>query len=165
MTQIAQNLGSICFQAFLSQLRGVPVNPHVKRVQNMYGKGGVESQKCLVISNFQSVPRYRKRADQKPPITRHFWLPTPLCHTYSEPSWHEDSPRPPVAGSKMHPAMPRNIYFSSFGQLWVIKSPPYYLDSKPQPTSPNFVFYVLALFCFCILYKLAFVFVLVFVVA
>ena len=39
--------------------------------------------------------RYRKRTDQKPPITRHFWLPTPLCHTYSEPSGHEDSPGPP----------------------------------------------------------------------
>ena len=39
----------------------------------------------------------------KLPITRHFWLPTPLCHTYSE---HEDSPGPPVAGAKMHPEMP-----------------------------------------------------------
>ena len=41
---IAQNLRSICFQAFLGaflpQVRGVPVNPHVQRVQNMYGKGG-----------------------------------------------------------------------------------------------------------------------------
>ena len=33
---------------------------------------GVGSQKCLVMGNFQSVPRYRKRANQKPPITRHF---------------------------------------------------------------------------------------------
>ena len=33
---------------------------------------GVGSQKCLVRGNFQSVPCYRKRADQKPPIARHF---------------------------------------------------------------------------------------------
>ena len=49
---IAQNLKSICFQAFLGaflqaflgaflpQVQGVPVNPRVQRVQNMYDKGG-----------------------------------------------------------------------------------------------------------------------------
>ena len=41
---IAQNLKSICFQAFLGaflpQVQGVPVNPCVQRVQNMYDKGG-----------------------------------------------------------------------------------------------------------------------------
>ena len=85
---------------------------------------GVGSQKCLFMGNFQSVPCYRKRTDQKPPINRHFWIPTPLWHTYSEPSWHEDSPGPPLPPQKMHPELPRNKYFSSFGQLWVIKSPP-----------------------------------------
>ena len=87
---------------------------------------GEGSQKCLVRGNFQSVPCYRKRTDQKPPINRHFWIPTPLWHTYSEPSWHEDSPGPPLPPRKMHPELPRNKYFSSFGQLWVIKSPPYH---------------------------------------
>ena len=41
---IAQNLISIYFQAFLGaflpQVQGVPVNPRVQRVQNMYDKGG-----------------------------------------------------------------------------------------------------------------------------
>ena len=41
---IAQNLISICFQAFLGaflpQVQGVPVNPRVQKVQNMYDKGG-----------------------------------------------------------------------------------------------------------------------------
>ena len=41
---IAQNLKSICFQAFLgailTHVQGVPVKPHIQRVQNMYGKGG-----------------------------------------------------------------------------------------------------------------------------
>ena len=41
---IAQNLRSICFQAFLGAFfphaQGVPVIPYVQRVQNMYGKGG-----------------------------------------------------------------------------------------------------------------------------
>lgn len=64
---IAQNLRSVCFQAFLGaflpQAQGVPVNPHVQRVQNMYDKGGAGSQKRLVISNFQSVPCYRKGTD------------------------------------------------------------------------------------------------------
>ena len=32
----------------------------------------------------------------------------------------------PVPGAKMHPEMPGNKYFSSFGQLWVIQSPPPY---------------------------------------
>ena len=45
---IAQNLRSICFQAFLGaflpQLQGVPVYPHVQGVQNVYGKGGRESK-------------------------------------------------------------------------------------------------------------------------
>ena len=46
--KIAQNLRSICSQAFpgafLPQAQGVPVNPHVQRVQNMYmAKGGGES--------------------------------------------------------------------------------------------------------------------------
>ena len=77
-----------------------------------------------IICHFQSVPRYRKRTDQKPPIIRHFWLPTPLCHTYSEPSGHEDSLGPCVTGAKIHPEIPRNKYFPSFGQLWVIQSPP-----------------------------------------
>ena len=45
-------------------------------------------------------------------------------HIYSEPSGYEDSRGPPVAGSKMHPEMPGNKYFSSFRQLWVIQSPP-----------------------------------------
>ena len=49
--------------------------------------------------------------------------PILLCHTYSEPSGHKDSPEPPVPGVKMHPEMPGNQYFSSFGQLWVIQSP------------------------------------------
>ena len=40
-------------------------------------KGGRES-KMPGYGNFQSVPRYRKGTDQKPPIIRHFWLPTPL---------------------------------------------------------------------------------------
>ena len=84
---------------------------------------GARSQKRLVMGNFQSVPRYRKGTDQKPPITRHFWLLTPLCHTYSEPSWHEDSPGPLVHGAKLHPEMPGNKY-SSLGQLWVIQFPP-----------------------------------------
>ena len=42
--KIAQKLRSICFQAFLGaflpQVQGVPVNPRVQRVQNMYDKGG-----------------------------------------------------------------------------------------------------------------------------
>ena len=67
---------------------------------------------------------------QKPPVTRHFWPPTPLCHTYSEPSGYEESPGPPIHGSKMHPVRPRNKYFSSFRQLWVIKSPPYFWHQK-----------------------------------
>ena len=33
-------------------------------------------------------------------------------------------PGPPVHGSKMHPEMPGNKYFSGFGQMWVIQSPP-----------------------------------------
>ena len=45
---IAQNLRSICFQAFLGaflpQVQGVPVNPHAQGVQNMYDKGGKESK-------------------------------------------------------------------------------------------------------------------------
>ena len=77
---IAQNLKSICFQAFLGaflpQVQGVPVNPLVQRVQSMT-KGGRES-KMPGYGNFQSVPRYRKGTDQKPPIIRHFWLPTPF---------------------------------------------------------------------------------------
>ena len=40
-------------------------------------KGGRES-KMPGYGNFQSVPCYRKGTDQKPPIIRHFWLPTPL---------------------------------------------------------------------------------------
>ena len=78
---IAQNLRSICFQAFLGaflpQVQGVPVNPHAQGVQNMYDRGA-RSQKHLVMCNFQSVPCYRKGTDQKPPIIRHFVLPTPL---------------------------------------------------------------------------------------
>ena len=111
------------WEVFVSRHFWVPVNPHIQRVRNVWQRG-VGSKKCLVMGNFQSVPRYRKRTDQKPPITRHFWPPTPLCHTYSEPSGYEDSPGPPVHGSKMHPEMPGNKYFSSFRQLWVIKSPP-----------------------------------------
>ena len=103
------------------------VNPHVHcpGSSEYVWQRGVGSQKCLFMGNFQSVPCYRKRTDQKPPINRHFWIPTPLWHTYSEPSWHEDSPGPPLPPQKMHPELPRNKYFSSFGQLWVIKSPPY----------------------------------------
>ena len=55
----------------LAPARGVPVNPHVQRVQNMYDKGG-EGVKMPGYGNSQSVPRYRKGTDQKPPIIRHF---------------------------------------------------------------------------------------------
>ena len=64
------------------------------------------------------------------------WCRNIWCHTYSEPSWHEDSPGPPLPPQKMHPELPRNKYFSSFGQLWVIKSPPYY-KSKDFLTKIN----------------------------
>ena len=70
----------------------------------------------LLISPFPIAENWLKVA-----ITRHFWLPAPLCHTYSEPSGHEDSLGPPVPGAKMHPEMPGNKYLSSFGQLWVIQ--------------------------------------------
>ena len=77
----------------------------------------------ICTGNFQSVLRYKKGTDQKPPITRHFWPPTLFCHTYSGPSGYEDSPGPPVNGPKLHPEMPGNKYFSTFWQLWVIQSP------------------------------------------
>jgi len=72
----------------------------------------------LLISPFPIAGNWLKVA-----VTRHFWLPAPLCHTYSEPSGHKDSLGPPVPGAKKHPEMPGNKYLSSFGQLWVIQSP------------------------------------------
>ena len=101
---IAQNLISICFQAFLGaflpQVRGVLVNPHV-----MPGYGR------LLISPFPIAGNWLKVA-----ITRHFWLPAPLCHTYSEPSGHEDSLGPPVPGAKKHPEMPRKNTFKGLAR-------------------------------------------------
>ena len=70
-------------------------------------------------------------------ILRNTLLPTPLCHTYSEPSGHEDSPVTPVHGAEMRPEIPAHKYFSSFGQLWVFQPPPphthmtYRLGEKP----------------------------------
>ena len=70
---IAQNLRSICFQAFLGaflpQVQGVPVNPRVQRVQNMYDKGGQRVKNAWLWATF----------NQKPPITRQFLLPTPFA--------------------------------------------------------------------------------------
>ena len=70
---------------FLDPAMGGPSESSCQEGSEYVWQRGVGSQKCLVRGNFQSVPCYRKRADQKPPLTRHFWLPTPLCHTYSEP--------------------------------------------------------------------------------
>ena len=64
------------------------------------------------------------------PIARHFLFPTSLCHTYSEPSWHEDSPGTPVHGPKMHPEMPGNKYFSTLGYCGSISPPPYLVWEK-----------------------------------
>ena len=82
---------------------------------------GVGCQKCLVMGGFWAVLFLQRGTDWKLPTTRHFWLPTPLCHTYSEPSGHEDSLGLPVHGAKMHPEMPGNVYFSGVGQLWIIQ--------------------------------------------
>ena len=91
-----------------AQATGGPGESSCQEGSEYVWQRGVGSQKCLVMGNFQSVPCYRKRTDQKPPITRHFLLPTPLCHTYSEPSGHEDSLKPPVHGAKMYPEKPGN---------------------------------------------------------
>ena len=48
---------------------GLPVNPHARGFRICMARG-VGSKKCLVLGNFQSVPRYRKRTDQKPPILK-----------------------------------------------------------------------------------------------
>ena len=85
---IAQNLRSIWFQAllgaFLTQLRGFPVNPHVQRVQNIYGKGrlGVKMPGYgrLLISPFPIAGDWLKVAHNQA-----FLTPYPLWHTYSEP--------------------------------------------------------------------------------
>ena len=123
---IAQNLKSICFQAFLGaflpQVQGSWWILCPEGSEFVWQKGCRESKMPdygrLLISPFPIAGNWLKVA-----ITRHFWLPAPLCHTYSEPSGHEDSLGPPVPGAKMHPEMPGNKYLSSFGQLWVIQSP------------------------------------------
>ena len=43
----------------------------------------------------------------------------------------------PVPGAKMHPEMPGNKYFSSFGQLWVIQSPPLTSELFPLRSSDH----------------------------
>ena len=100
---------------------GVPVNPHAQGVQNMYDKGGKESK---APGNFQSVPCYRKGTDQKPPITRHFLLPSPLCHTHSEPSGHEDSPGPLYLGQKYSPKCLETNTFQVLGSCGSFSPPP-----------------------------------------
>ena len=107
----------------LSHVQGVPVNPHVQRVQNMYGKGGWGVKNAWLWAAFDLSFSCSGRLIESCPKPGIFDSLPPLCHTYSEPSGHKDSPGPPVPGVKMHPEMPGNKYFSSFGQLWVIQSP------------------------------------------
>ena len=61
---IAQNLRSICFQAFLGafllQVQGVPVNPYVQRVQNMNDKGGQGVKNAWLRVTFNQSPAIGK---------------------------------------------------------------------------------------------------------
>ena len=96
MTQNCQKLEKYLFPGIsgciLAPGMGGPGKSSCSEGSEYVWQRGEGSQKCLVRGNFQSVPCYRKRADQKPPLTRHFWPPTPLCHTYSETSGHKDLP-------------------------------------------------------------------------
>ena len=126
---IAQNLRSICFQAFLGaflpQVQGVRWILMLRGFRICMTKAA-GSQKRLVMGNFQSVPCYRKGTDQKPPITRHFLLPTPLCHTHSEPSGHEYSSGPLNLGQKCTQKCMETNTFQVLGNCGSFSPPPPY---------------------------------------
>ena len=76
--------------------------------------------------NFQSVPRYRKGTDQKPPIIRHYLIPyTPFAIQILNPLDIRFT-KTPVPGAKMHP---RNAWRQILFKFWAIVGhsvPPYY---------------------------------------
>ena len=123
---IAQNLKSICFQAFLGaflpQVQGVPVNPRVQRVQNMYDKGG-QGVKNAWLWQLSISSLLQERDWSKAAHNQAFLTPYTLFAVQILNSLDIRFTKTPVPGAKMHPEMPGNKYFSSFGQLWVIQPP------------------------------------------